>query len=85
MITPENIKSHEIIGLHATIVESANSQLKGLNGIVVYETKNTFMLKTKNGLKTIPKLFNKWEFQINKLKIVVEGLIMRKKPQDRIG
>ena len=85
MITPENIKSHEIIGLHATIVESANSQLKGLNGIVVYETKNTFMLETTNGLITIPKLFNKWEFQINKLKIVVEGLIMRKKPQDRIG
>ena len=85
MITSENIKSHEIIGLHATIVESANSQLKGLNGMVVYETKNTFMLKTKNGLKIIPKLFNKWEFQINKLKIVVEGLIMRKKPQDRIG
>ena len=85
MITSENIKSHEIIGLHATIIESSNSQLKGLNGIVVYETKNTFMLKTKNGLKIIPKLFNKWEFQINKLKIVVEGLIMRKKPQNRIG
>ena len=85
MITSENIKSHEIIGLHTTIIESSNSQLKGLNGMVVYETKNTFMLKTKNGLKIIPKLFNKWEFQINKLKIVVEGLIMRKKPQDRIG
>ena len=85
MITSENIKSHEIIGLHTTIIESSNSQLKGLNGIVVYETKNTFMLKTKNGLKTLPKLSNKWEFQINKLKIVVEGLIMRKKPQDRIG
>ena len=85
MITSENIKSHEIIGLHTTIIESSNSQLKGLNGMVVYETKNTFMLKTKNGLKIIPKLFNKWEFQINKLKIVVEGLIMRKKPQNRIG
>ena len=84
MITSENIKSHEIIGLHATIIESSNSQLKGLNGIIVYETKNTFMLETINGLKIIPKLFNKWEFQINKLKIVVEGLIMRKKPQDRI-
>ena len=59
MITSENIKSHEIIGLHATIIESSNSQLKGLNGIIVYETKNTFMLETINGLKTIPKLFNK--------------------------
>ncbi len=43
------------------------------------------MLKTKNGLKTLPKLSNKWEFQINKSKIAVKGLIMRKKPQDRIG
>ena len=85
MITSENIKSHEIIGLHTTIIESSNLQLKGLNGIVVYETKNTFMLKTKNGLKTLPKLSNKWEFQINKSKIAVKGLIMRKKPQDRIG
>ena len=85
MITSENIKSHVTVGLHATIIESSNSQLKGLNGIIVYETKNTFMLETMNGLKTIPKLFNKWEFQINKLKIIVEGLIMRKKPQDRIG
>ena len=85
MITSENIKLHEMVGLHATIIESSNSQLKGLNGIIVYETKNTFMLETINGLKTIPKLFNKWEFQMNKLKIIVEGLIMRKKPQDRIG
>ena len=85
MITSENIKLHEMIGLHATIIESSNSQLKGLNGIIVYETKNTFILETINGLKTIPKLFNKWEFQMNKLKIIVEGLIMRKKPQDRIG
>ena len=84
MITSENIKSHEITGLHATIIESSNLQLKGFNGIVVYETKNTFTLETKNGLKTIQKLFNKWEFQINKSKIAVEGLIMRKKPQDRI-
>ncbi len=85
MITSENIKLHEMVGLHATIIESSNSQLKGLNGIIVYETKNTFILETINGLKTIPKLFNKWEFQMNKLKIIVEGLIMRKKPQDRIG
>ena len=85
MITSENIKSHEIIGLHTTIIESSNLQLKGLNGIVVYETKNTFMLKTKNGLKTLPKLSNKWEFQINKSKIAVKGLIMHKKPQDRSG
>ena len=85
MITSENIKSHEIIGLHTTIIESSNLQLKGLNGSVVYETKNTFMLKTKNGLKTLPKLSNKWEFQINKSKITVNGLIMHKKPQDRIG
>ena len=39
MITSENIKSHEIIGLHATIIESSNSQLKGLNGIIVYEIR----------------------------------------------
>ena len=84
MITAENILSHEIIGLEAKIVESSNSQIIGLNGTVVYETKSMFTINTKEGFKKIPKNWNKWKFTLNDNFVEIDGKSLTKRPQDRL-
>ena len=84
MITSENIFSHEIIGLEAKIVESSNSQIIGLNGTVVYETKSMFTIKTKGGFKKIPKDLNKWKFTLNDNSVEIDGKLLAKRPEDRL-
>ena len=85
MITQENILSHEIIGLESEIIESSNQQVIGLNGTVVDETKSMFTLDTNKGFKKIPKNQNKWRFSISKTTVDIDGNLLVKRPQDRLG
>jgi ribonuclease P protein subunit POP4 len=55
MITRENILSHEIIGLHATIQDCSDRFLSNLSGRVILETKNMIGMKTSRGIKRISK------------------------------
>jgi ribonuclease P protein subunit POP4 len=84
MITPENIHSHEIVGLETEIIESSNQQVIGLNGTVVDETKSMFTINTKEGLKKIPKKLNKWKFFFNKTTAEIDGNLLVKRPEDRL-
>ena len=54
-ITPENLAVHELIGLRACVAESLSLPHRGLEGMVVDETKNTLVLRTGTGEKTVPK------------------------------
>jgi len=85
MITVDNITSHEFIGLHTEITQSSNSQIIGLNGRIVDETKSMFRIKTKNGIKSIAKSKNSWKFSIKNQDIVIDGSKITKRPFDRIG
>ena len=49
MITAENILAHEIIGLDARIVESSDPTIAGLEGTIVFETKNTISIRSGSG------------------------------------
>jgi len=85
MITAENITSHEFIGLDTEIVKSTNSQVIGLNGRIINETKSMFTINTEKGAKSIAKSINSWKFSIENKEIVVDGSNIAKRPQDRIG
>ncbi|MCE2614981.1 MAG: ribonuclease P protein subunit [Nitrosopumilus sp. (ex Thoosa mismalolli)] len=85
MITATNITSHEFIGLKTKIVESSNPQIVGLNGTVVDETKSMLTLNTQNGIKSIAKANNSWEFSIGSSSTIVNGSNIQKRPFDRIG
>ena len=45
----------DLIGQEVTIVKSKNTEIIGINGKIIMETKNMIVLDTKNGKKTIPK------------------------------
>ena len=85
MITKENLFIHEIIGLEATIVKSSNEQIIGISGKVIDETKSMFFLNTKNGIKKIPKENAEWKFSFDKNELIVNGNLLAKRPQERLG
>jgi RNase P/RNase MRP subunit p29 len=84
MITQQNIKNHELIGLYAKILESTNDAIVGLSGKVSYETKSMLFIETKQGTKMIPKQHNKWQFDLNDQTFTVDGESISKRPEDRI-
>jgi len=85
MITADNIRSHEFIGLNTEIIQSSNPQVIGLNGRIINETKSMFTINTENGTKSFAKSTNNWKFSIQGKDIVVDGTKIAKRPFDRIG
>ena len=55
MITKENILSHEIVGLYATIEQCSDRYLNNLSGRIALETRNTIGIETAHGMKYISK------------------------------
>ena len=85
MITAENITSHELVGLEATIVQSTNLQAVGLNGRVVDETKSMLRIRTAIGVKSAPKPGCVWRFALGDGDAIVEGSRIARRSHDRIG
>ena len=85
MIDQENILIHELIGLEATVVKSNNEQIIGISGKVMDETKSMLSLNTINGIKKIPKENIEWKFSFDKNECIVNGNLLTKRPQERLG
>lgn len=85
MITAENITRHELIGLEASIVDSNNLQIIGLHGKIIDETKSTFSIETKQGVKMMPKENSVWKFDLNGVFATVDGNTIAKRSYERIG
>ena len=85
MISPENLTSHEFVGLDTKIIKSSNPQIIGLNGRIIDETKSMFRINTEKGTKFIAKNHNSWKFTIQNKEITINGSKIEKRPFDRIG
>ena len=85
MITQENLLVHELIGLEAIVMKSNNKQINGISGKVIDETKSMLCLNTVNGIKKIPKENTEWKFFFDKTEFMVNGNLLAKKPQERLG
>ena len=76
MITKKNILNHEFIG--------QNVKIKSQKGLIIDETKNTFIILTKKNEKIISKEKNMFEFEINNEKIKINGNKIMQRPFDRL-
>ncbi|HET6457712.1 MAG TPA: ribonuclease P protein subunit [Nitrosopumilaceae archaeon] len=85
MITQENLFIHELIGLEATVLKSNNEQITGISGKIIDETKSMLFLNTINGIKKIPKEIVEWKFSFGKNESIVNGNLLIKRPQERLG
>ena len=84
MITKDTISSHEFIGQRVSIDNSTNSQIIGLNGVIIDETKSMITLNTRNGIKKLPKSNNTWKFTLSDGEKEIPGKIITKRPEDRL-
>jgi ribonuclease P protein subunit POP4 len=84
MTAPENVLVHEIIGLGAKIVESTDPTLNGISGLIVFETRNTILIRTDFAVKRIAKKAAK-KIEINTQSGVcfISGSSLIGRPEDR--
>jgi ribonuclease P protein subunit POP4 len=75
----------EFIGLKAKVVESSNADNVGINGTVVDETRNTFLIRQKNVDKMVVKDSSVFHFTMPDGTIVeVDGKVILGRPEDRL-
>ena len=74
----------EFIGLQVKIKECKDSSWIGKTGLILDETKNTFLIKIKDKQKTIAKNIATFEFNIEGNKIAIDGSKIAYRPEDRI-
>jgi ribonuclease P protein subunit POP4 len=84
MTARENVLVHEIIGLGARIVESTDPTLNGISGLIVFETRNTMLIRTDFAVKQIAKKAAK-KIEINTQSGVcfISGSSLIGRPEDR--
>jgi len=85
MITTENITRHELIGLETSIVESNNSQVVGLHGKIIDETKSMLTIETSTGVKHMSKVDSMWRFNLNGVTSIIDGKSIAKRSYERMG
>ena len=84
MITAENLRLHELIGLRAKVAESSSLPHKGIAGVVVDETKNTLVIRVGKEEKIVPKKGRVFLFTLpSKEKVRLEGDKIAFRPYDR--
>ena len=86
MITRENILSHEIISLHATIEDCSDKSLSNLSGRISLETKNMIGIETNRGIKLVSKAAaRKIRLDLNSgLSCYISGSSLIGRPEDRV-
>ena len=93
-ITPDNLLQHELIGLRTEVEDSSNSDVRGLCGIVVDETRNMLVIENEQRKeKKIPKAGNIFVFELPEdedasekagERVRVRGNMLVSRPEDRI-
>ncbi len=84
MRSPTNIVRHEFIGLDVVVVDAENKTLVGIKGEIVDETKNTFVIETEHGEKSVLKKGASFQVSIQNQEIIIKGDILVGRPEDRI-
>ena len=83
MIRADNILSHEIIGLDVQILDNTS---RSISGNIIGETKNTILVRTSRGTKTVPKKGAATiKFALESGACFISGSSLIGRPEDRIS
>ncbi len=83
-ITGERLSIHELIGLDVNVVQSKDSNKKGIRGTIVDETQRTFVIETINGEKTVPKNESVFSFELGDESVSLNGATLLYTPIERL-
>ena len=79
-----NIVLNELIGLRVTVIDSLDKKQRGLSGLIIDETKNTFKVFDGKTVKSVVKKTSKFAFKVSKKRFIVRGEEINFRPYDRI-
>lgn len=82
MIKPSNVTRHELIGLKCEA--RSKSEDKKIDGRVIDETRNTFVMMTERGRRTLIKDKYDFVFKLPEKNVKVNGVALIGRPKDRI-
>ena len=86
MITAENVLAHEIIGLDAKVIESSDPTITGLQGTIVFETKNMISIRSDGKTRQVAKSIAKTiKIQAQSGACFISGPTLIARPEDRIS
>jgi RNase P/RNase MRP subunit p29 len=71
-----------MIGLEVKVAKSS-STYEGITGIVVWETRNTFHILSKEKTSVVPKKGNSFEFNVHGKHVLLEGETLERDPVER--
>ncbi len=78
-------RSIDFIGFKIKILGYSNPGLIGINGIIVFETKNTFRIRVGNRFLTIIKDNGFYELDFKRCHIIISGCKLVSKPSKRVN
>jgi RNase P/RNase MRP subunit p29 len=79
----KTLAKDELIGLNVRIKECRDPKWVDKSGIILDETKNTFLLEIENERKRIAKNIAKFEFEKNGRKLLLNGSKITYRSEDR--
>ncbi len=81
-----NVLSNGIVGLEAKILESSDSTLEGIIGTIVFETKNTLLIRKDSLVRQVAKRAAKrLQLQTDSFACFISGSALIGRPEDRIS
>jgi ribonuclease P protein subunit POP4 len=80
----EPIISDELIGRMVTIIECTDPSWINLSGLIIDETKHTFLIELEKKQKRIAKQTATFVFEYNGKKTIVKGTRLVYRPEERI-
>jgi len=80
----KKLAREELIGLKVKIKECKDPNWVGKSGLIINETKNTFLIEFDNQKKIIAKNIAIYEFDIDGKKVIIDGSKITYRPEDRI-
>ena len=80
----KTLSKEELIGLTVRVNNCTDPIWVNRKGIIIDETKNTFLIQENNKNKRIAKNIANFEFKLNNHKIQINGSMISYKPEDRI-
>ncbi len=85
-IDKNNFMFHELIGLHAQVAESSNTDSVGISGRITDETRNTLIIDAKGREKKLVKHGNTFDLTLSdKGTVRIAGDLIVGRPEDRVA
>jgi len=84
MSSEDTVYTFEFTGSELEVIESAHYGFKEVQGRVIDETKNMFVIADEGKKRMIPKKGNQFKLTINGRQNVLDGNRLIHRPEDRI-